>query len=224
MELHLPHRLPALIVPQAVLFPGAALPLYIFEFRYRRMLADALAGDRAIVLAGAPPSPRGSQKDVGRSIGTAAILRMSVLNADGTSNIVLQGIARVRIEPDEQSLLPYPMVSAKPLETHDAATPEERQRLRNDFLDAVDRMTTLGGGEPAAPRAAFQTLASVGALADLAAQTLCEDPALKRVLLETLDDSERLRLVIRSIRREAAALALRKKLQGHLPNDDISGN
>ena len=41
----MPLRLP--IFPLGVvLFPGTPLPLHIFEPRYRRMLADCLAGDR----------------------------------------------------------------------------------------------------------------------------------------------------------------------------------
>ena len=33
-----------------VLSPGIALPLHIFEARYRAMVSDALAGDRIIEL------------------------------------------------------------------------------------------------------------------------------------------------------------------------------
>ena len=34
-----------------VLFPGAVLPLHIFEERYKTMTADALAGDRRVAMA-----------------------------------------------------------------------------------------------------------------------------------------------------------------------------
>ena len=39
----LPSEVPVMTLPNATLFPQALLPLYIFEPRYRRMLADTLA-------------------------------------------------------------------------------------------------------------------------------------------------------------------------------------
>src|SRR5260221_216042 len=57
----MPARVP--LFPLAtVLFPGTPLPLHIFEPRYRRMLADCLAGDRRFGLVsgdadGDVPSP-----------------------------------------------------------------------------------------------------------------------------------------------------------------------
>src|SRR5439155_23909795 len=38
-------------LPGVVLFPRAVLPLHIFEQRYRAMTADALVGDKLIVMA-----------------------------------------------------------------------------------------------------------------------------------------------------------------------------
>ena len=42
----------ALFPLNTVLFPGATLPLHIFEPRYRRMLADCLAGDKSFGING----------------------------------------------------------------------------------------------------------------------------------------------------------------------------
>jgi len=39
----LPDEVPVMPLPGAVLFPNALLPLYIFEQRYREMLADLVA-------------------------------------------------------------------------------------------------------------------------------------------------------------------------------------
>ena len=38
----LPSEVPVMTLPNATLFPQALLPLYIFEPRYRQMLADSL--------------------------------------------------------------------------------------------------------------------------------------------------------------------------------------
>ena len=46
-----PKRLPVFPLSEVVLFPGAVLPLHIFEHRYRQMLEDIMEGDRLIALA-----------------------------------------------------------------------------------------------------------------------------------------------------------------------------
>ena len=43
----IPREIPVMTLPNATLFPQALLPLYIFEPRYRQMLADALARQAA---------------------------------------------------------------------------------------------------------------------------------------------------------------------------------
>ena len=44
-------RVPLFPLPNVVLFPGAVLPLHIFEERYKTMTADALAGKSLVAMA-----------------------------------------------------------------------------------------------------------------------------------------------------------------------------
>ncbi|MFN8589119.1 MAG: LON peptidase substrate-binding domain-containing protein [Candidatus Eisenbacteria bacterium] len=53
---NLPKRpVPVFPLPGVVMFPHAAMPLHIFELRYRTMVRDALSGERAIALATLKP-------------------------------------------------------------------------------------------------------------------------------------------------------------------------
>ena len=80
-------RLP--VFPLAVvLFPGTPLPLHIFEPRYRRMLADCLAGDRRFGIT--PPGQAGEAPDPGM-VGCIAEVRVNQQLPDGRSNIVVLG-------------------------------------------------------------------------------------------------------------------------------------
>ena len=54
-------RLSIFPLPGAILFPGLALPLHIFEPRYRAMASDALARDRRIAVI----QPRGGSGSTG---------------------------------------------------------------------------------------------------------------------------------------------------------------
>jgi Lon protease-like protein len=51
MAIELRGPLPVFPLPGVVLFPGALLPLHVFELRYRTMVRDALSGERLIALA-----------------------------------------------------------------------------------------------------------------------------------------------------------------------------
>lgn len=53
---NLPKRpVPVFPLPGVVMFPHAAMPLHIFELRYRTMVRDALSGERLIALATLKP-------------------------------------------------------------------------------------------------------------------------------------------------------------------------
>ena len=99
-------------LPGALLFPHAVLPLHVFEPRYRHMLKDCLASDRAIAIAcldehdyplddarvnaglGATRPPR-----VRSLVGVGTVVAHEVL-PDGRSNILLRGLGRARIDEE----------------------------------------------------------------------------------------------------------------------------
>jgi ATP-dependent Lon protease len=90
----LPPEVPVMTLPNATLFPQALLPLYIFEPRYRRMLADALHTHRMFIVAMQKP---GSQRESPVPVAGLGLIRVSVGHQDGTSHLVLQGLTRVQL-------------------------------------------------------------------------------------------------------------------------------
>src|SRR5262245_637465 len=96
-------------LPNVVLFPGARLPLHIFEPRYRAMMADVLAGGsgRMVVAQLAPGWQRdyAGQPPMCPVAGIGRIER-SEHNADGTYDLELLGLARVQL--DELPMLDKP--------------------------------------------------------------------------------------------------------------------
>ena len=47
----LPRRVPVFPLPNVILFPQVELPLYIFEPRYRQMLADTVRGNKFMAVS-----------------------------------------------------------------------------------------------------------------------------------------------------------------------------
>src|SRR6185436_19916478 len=96
--------LPIFPLPQTVLFPGALLPLHVFEPRYRAMVKDCLATHKAMAVAlisetGERDAHR--HPTIERVAGVGVIIDHVEL-PDGRYNILLHGRARVRLEE-----LPY---------------------------------------------------------------------------------------------------------------------
>jgi Lon protease-like protein len=96
-------------------FPGCHLPLFIFEDRYRRMLHHALHADRMFCVGV-------SDGDDGvLPVTTAGLIRASVKNADGTSQVMLYGVCRVRITGWDQ-MKPFRIAQVEPVYTSKASS------------------------------------------------------------------------------------------------------
>jgi Lon protease-like protein len=109
----IPPEVPVMTLPNATLFPQALLPLYIFEPRYRQMLADALHSNRMFSVAMQRP---GNSRETPAPIAGLGLIRVSVGHSDGTSHLILQGLARVELK-EAVRYKPYRIQRIRPLET-----------------------------------------------------------------------------------------------------------
>jgi uncharacterized protein len=95
----LPSEIPLFPLPNVVLFPGALLPLHIFEPRYRAMVADALDNDRLIGIVmlrpGWDPDYEGAPPVY--PIGCGGFITHAEQLPDGRYNIMLRGLEKFRI-------------------------------------------------------------------------------------------------------------------------------
>jgi ATP-dependent Lon protease len=107
----LPNEVPVMTLPSATLFPQALLPLYIFEPRYRQMLADMLRSERMFSVAMQKP---GRVREAPCAVAGLGLIRVSVGHDDGTSHLILQGLARVEIVSTVQTR-PYRVANIRPL-------------------------------------------------------------------------------------------------------------
>src|SRR3954464_15915356 len=86
-------------LPDGVLFPGAALPLHVFEPRYREMVREALDSRKMIAVARLKP---GFERDYeGRppvfEVCGVGVIESHTERNDGRFDLSLRGLARVRI-------------------------------------------------------------------------------------------------------------------------------
>src|SRR5260370_30605446 len=112
-SMKMPREVRIMTLPNAALFPQALLPLYIFEPRYRQMLADALHSNRMFSVAMQKP---GSTRETPSPVAGLGLIRASVGHRDGTSHLILQGIARVELEQAVR-YKPYRIQRIRPLQS-----------------------------------------------------------------------------------------------------------
>jgi Lon protease-like protein len=208
--MELPSEVPVMTLPNAILFPQAFLPLYIFEPRYQRMLNDSLGSHRMFTVAMRRPGRR----EMPSAVAGLGLIRASVSRQDGTSNLVLQGIARVELA-EVVRYRPYRVQRIKPLrsQTSDSLAVEALTmkvlEIVSGRLEAGEQLlplpsgqlqvTAAGGDEADAANPGVELMAELknpGQVADLVSWTLLRDPLQRQVLLETLDVEFRLRRLI----------------------------
>src|SRR5207247_3500182 len=139
----LPKQLPVMPLPGAVLFPHALLPLYIFEPRYRKMLKHALAHHRMFCVALIKPhcAEWQSRADFFHIAGVG-LIRACVESGDGTSNLILQGLERVRFRDFEQEA-PIPVATIDSLES-DSVSSVETEALAAKVLELYSNVKSDG--------------------------------------------------------------------------------
>ena len=202
----LPAAVPVMPLPGVLLFPNALLPLHIFEPRFRQMLARALDDDRMLCVALVKPERQQWRTSADFfSVSTVGLIRACVGRSDGTSDLILQGIRRVKFSDFEQET-PFPIARIKPLKTRANPTVE------TDALatKVVEFYTRLKSSERALPEKIDRYLGEMSdpeMLADLIASTFVTGATRRQQLLEELDLNQRLRLLIQYLREENGSAA-----------------
>jgi Lon protease-like protein len=153
----LPASIPLFPLPNVVLFPNVFLPLHIFEPRYRKMVADTLAGDRIIGMVLLRPGYETNYD--GRppiyQVGCAGVITHSQPLADGRYDIVLRGMEKFRVVSENESE-PYRvgLVESIPeVVPADEAQPlrQQRQRLEAVLAAAIERVRSEPKFPPSVP-------------------------------------------------------------------------
>lgn len=204
----LPSEVPVMTLPNVTLFPQALLPLYIFEPRYRSMLADVLASHRMFAVAMRRPD---RQRETPAPVAGLGVVRVSVEHKDGTSHLILQGIARVALAETVRNR-PYRVVHIQPLAAKpcdslaaDALLARMRELLHERFtLGLPLPFPLLPQKQGAKPPPGFakevlgylDSIADPEQAADLVSSAVLPNAIERQAMLETVDVESRLRRLI----------------------------
>src|SRR4051812_36509625 len=164
-----------MVLPEAHLFPNALLPLYIFEPRYRQMLAWSLEQHRMFCIAPMKPgiSEARSIADFHHTVGLG-LVRACVGRDDGTSHLVLQGLARVRIIGFLQDA-PFRIAEMRELPSK-PTDPQESEELTAQLLEVCTLLRASGATVPEALDKQLAQIEDPATLSDIIAHTFLRDP------------------------------------------------
>ena len=192
----LPAEAPVMVLPGTVLFPNSILPLRIFEPRYRAMLEWALEHDRMFCVAMMKPGIDEAKTD-GQFFHAAGIglISASVTQTDGTSNLMLQGLSRVRFTAfSQRSPFRIAKLEHQPPVSRDTAKVDA---LAEELRGRCASFRINNSPLPDAFTDALATITDPGVLADTVANSLLGEPMQRQNLIEEPDTEARLRTLVR---------------------------
>jgi ATP-dependent Lon protease len=223
-NIEIPKEVPFMTLSDAVLFPQAIMPLFIFEPRYRKMLSDVLPSDRVFAVTTLDErNNETASKEMFYPVAGVGIIRACKKNPNGNLNLILQGIARVKVE-SVISESPYRKASIQPIISKPGGTNQQLVAMKNQIIRLIQTQRRLGVN---IPKEIFLFLNSVDdpeSMLDLSIYTLCNSTKMKLELLEKKNILSRFKQFALFLETEIRKLKLNLKLKGTLEDDDIGNN
>jgi Lon protease-like protein len=192
-----------MVLSNAVLFPHSLLPLHIFENRYRQMLAHCLDGHRmfSVALMRDGITEPDSLEDIWPVAGVG-LIRACVGNDDGTSNLVLQGLARVKLVDLSQEQ-PFRIAEVELLQPN-RGNLIEAEALCVKVKELFSQVQKLGVRLPVNLMEQMQHIDDPEVLSDVVSAAFISEPNSRQQLLETGAVPDRLRLLIQLLRSQVS--------------------
>src|SRR3990170_1857100 len=218
-QIRLPDVIPFIGSGSTVMYPQQLMPVLATEEKDVKAIDDAAAADvKVLGLFSQKPGPEeGRYEGELHALGTAATIVRMAKAPDGTVHAILQGVARVRICEVEQSK-PWIRGRVERLEDIVGASLETEAMMRSAvtaFQDVVEISEAL----PKELGAAVNNISEPSALADFIAANLHITPEQRQQVLEELDVSKRLRLVIDMLRHEQEVMEVESKIQSEVKGE-----
>jgi len=206
-------ELPLIPLRNMVVFPQMIVPLFIGRNKSVKALEDTLAKERLVVFASQKdeeveePEP----KDICR-IGTLAEVVQMLQLPDGTTKILVEGIARARVEEFTQ-LDPYFRVEIARISEPEEVEVETEALIRM-VIKQFENYVKLNKRIPSETLMSIINVDHPGRLADLIASYLSLKVEEKQSILEAVAPEKRLKRLSEVLDKEIEVLEVEKKLQG----------
>ncbi len=188
-----------MLLPDCTLFPHGGLPLFIFEPRYRTMLEEALEGDCFFAVARLLGEEEGNPASYVAPVGTIGLVRASREQDDGTSQLLIHGVMRVRFT-EWHAERDYPFASIEPVIS--IFTPENQAQAAMKTLRAAveDAVRSLPEEVQSGVFALLDRADDPGLMSDIISQQFIHEAGLRQQLLEMDSVGDRIPVICEYLR------------------------
>jgi ATP-dependent Lon protease len=212
-QLQIPNELPVLPLRDIVIYPFMIVPLFVSREKSIRAVDEALGENRMILLA--------SQKDLDKeeptaedlyAIGTAAVIMRMLKLPDGRIRILVQGLARAKIESVDST---GEYLRSKVSVMQEVLPPErslEVEALVRNVRASMEKAINLGKNISPEVMAIIANLDDAGRLADLSASNLELKVEDAQSVLDIADTTARLRRVNDLLNKEIEVLTVQQEI------------
>jgi Lon protease-like protein len=192
--LHIPEKCGVLLIEDCTLFPHGGMPLFIFEDRYRQMLEESLQGDCLFCVGRRLGESAPGEPPKAAPIGTIGLVRASREQDDGTSQLLLHGVIRVRFTEwhDEK---PYPFASIEPVLCEPLSPKKEAAGMATLTAAVEDAIDGLPDEVRHSVLALLARAENAALLTDIVAQQFVHLPDTRQQILEENSIAARISMI-----------------------------
>jgi len=211
-SMSVPQELPVLPLKNTVIFPLTVLPLLVNRPRTIRLVDEAVLGDRQVALvAMKDPGVEDPGPDALYRAGTLGVIHRMARAPDGTVQLVVQGVERLKIEEFTQT---QPYLKARVEAWPDVAEESlEVEALMRNATQLFRQLVSLASYLPEELVGAILNADDPRQLVYMIATGLRMDMADAQEILELSNVKDKLRKLITVLTREVEVLELGKKIQ-----------
>jgi Lon protease-like protein len=195
-----------MLLPDCTLFPHGGLPLYIYEPRYRKMLEDSLEGDCFFAVARLTGEVESPLPGAVAPVGTIGLVRASREQEDGTSQLLLHGVMRVRFTK-WHAARDYPYASIEPVISVFAPESQSMAAMKTLRGAVEDAIRPLPEEVQAGVFALLDRADDPGLMTDIVCQQFIHEPDLRQDLLEMASVGGRIPVICEYLRKASAEAA-----------------
>jgi ATP-dependent Lon protease len=212
-------ELPLVALRETVIFPEMIVPLQVGREKSVAALNAAVDAGSAIALV---TQRQADQEDISDpselyEVGTLAKIAQVVQLQDGTVRAIVQGQTRIRVHGFSRT---SPFLRARVEELVETTPADvELQALMRSVQAQVEQYVQAGAPVPPEAAVAAKNITEPGLLADMTAYSPDMTTEQRQELLETVDITERLKLVSAFLARQIEILELKGKIQSEVKSE-----
>ncbi len=216
-EVQVPDELAIIPGGPGAVFPAMMVPVVITNEKSSKLVDDAVAGDKIVGVFAQRQDTEEQPPTNLYDIGTAANVVKMLKMPDGTVHVLLQGIARIKLNLIVQ-VDPYIKAKIEKVDEILEQTPELEALIRN-ILALFQKLVSLAPHLPDELTFAALNMTEPGMIADFIAVHSHLKPEESQEILETLNVKERLEKLTGFVNRELEILELGSKIQSQVKSE-----